>query len=76
MFAVNQIRTGEQAEAILQDTGVDMAVVGRGSLVNYAWGNDVKAGRDPGHCLDCTVCRWKFAPANCPGRLLYQKKNQ
>lgn len=76
VFAVNQIRTGEQAEAILQDTGVDMAVVGRGSLVNYAWGNDVKAGRDPGHCLDCTVCRWKFAPANCPGRLLYQKKNQ
>ena len=76
VFTVYQIGTGEQAEAILQDTGVDMVVIGRGSLVNYQWGNDVKAGRNPGSCRNCTLCQWKVAPDRCPGRLaLEQERN-
>ena len=74
VFAVNQIRTGEQAEAILQDTGVDMVMIGRGSLVNYSWGNDVKEERNPGKCLECPVCMWKVAPEHCPGRLRLEKE--
>ncbi len=76
VFAAYQIASGPQAEAILADTGIDMAVVGRGSLVNYTWGNDVRAGLDPGHCLDCALCMWKVAPDKCPGRLLLQKQRQ
>lgn len=73
VFTVFEIGTGEQAEAILEDTGVDMVVIGRGSLVNYEWGNDVLAGRDPGHCLRCDPCQWKVAPDRCPGRLALQQ---
>ena len=73
VFAVNQIRLGEQAEAILQDTGVDMVMIGRGSLVNYSWGRDVREGRDPGACMECPVCMWKVAPEHCPGRMRLEK---
>lgn len=76
VFAVHQISSGAQAEAVLADTGAAMAVIGRGSLVNYQWGNDVKAGRDPGHCLNCSVCRWKTAPDTCPGRMLLDQKRR
>lgn len=71
VFTVNGIRTGQQAEAILADTGVDMTVIGRAALVNAAWGNDVREGRDPGTCLECPVCMWKIAPAKCPGHVQY-----
>lgn len=74
VFAVLDIQSGEQAEAILADTGVDMVVIGRGSLVNYSWGNDVRAGRDPGHCLHCSLCQWKVDPERCPGRKLLEKQ--
>lgn len=73
VFAVLEISSGEQAEAILKDTGVDMVVIGRGSLVNYAWGNFVLNGRDPGHCFHCKLCQWKVAPDRCPGRLSLTK---
>lgn len=69
VFAVMGIRTGEQAEQILQHTGVDMVVIGRGSLVNHNWGNDVLTGRDVGMCRECAVCMWKVAPEKCPGHL-------
>lgn len=75
VFAVFQIGSGAQAEAILQDTGVDMVSIGRGSLVNYKWGSDVQAGRDPGHCMNCSVCQWTVKPEHCPGkRMLYLQR--
>lgn len=73
VFAVTGIGSGEQAEAILQDTGVDMTVIGRGSLVNHNWARDVQAGRDPGHCLGCATCMWKVDPDKCPGHLLLER---
>lgn len=76
VFAVYQISSGEQAEAILRDTSVDMVVIGRGSLVNYSWGNDVRAGRDPGHCLNCALCMWKVDPEKCPGKALLRQNRQ
>lgn len=74
VFAVNGIQTGEQAEGVLMDTGVDMVDIGRGVLVNYSWADDVKEGRDPGKCLYCKTCMWRVDPARCAGRILYERK--
>ena len=76
VFAVYGIQTGEQAEAVLSDTGVEMVNIGRGILVNYNWANDVKAGRDPGRCLYCPTCMWRVDPSKCAGRLLHERKSQ
>ena len=73
VFACNEIRTGEQAEDILRRTGVDMVTLGRAHLVNPSWGNDVRAGRDPGTCFSCAVCHWKYAPDTCPGHLQLER---
>lgn len=76
VFATGQISTGEQAEAVLQDTKVDMAMVGRSSLVNPYWANDIKIGRNPGRCLGCSVCMWEVNPEKCPGKIqLTRKRN-
>ena len=45
MFAVNSIRSAEDAEGVLRETGVDMVDIGRGVLVNYDWAKDAAAGR-------------------------------
>ena len=74
VFAVRNIRTGEQAERILAETGVDGVMIGRCSLVNYNWGSDVRAGRDPGGCLGCAKCMWQRKPELCPGRKAYEEK--
>ena len=76
VFAVYGNQTGEQAEAVLSDTGVEMVNIGRGILVNYNWANDVKAGRDPGRCLYCPTCMWRVDPSKCAGRLLHERKSQ
>ena len=69
VFTNLQIRTGEQAEAILEHTGVDAVVIARGHLVNPQWTNDVAAGHFAGRCRECDVCQWKVAPDKCPGYL-------
>ena len=74
VFAAHGIHTGPQAEAVLEDTGADLAVIGRSSLVNPSWGSDVKAGRDPGRCLECPNCMWQINPDKCPGMLLLKKE--
>ena len=76
VFAVYGIQNGEQAEAALEDTGVDMVDIGRGVLVNYSWANDVKDGRDPGRCLYCPTCMWRVDPAKCAGRLLHERRKK
>ena len=68
------IRTGDQAEAILERTGVDAVVIARGHLVNSSWTNDVLAGNFSGHCYECPVCQWKVAPDKCPGKIELMKK--
>lgn len=72
VFACLEIQTGSQADEILIKTGTDMAVIGRGSLVNPAWAKDVKNGQDPGQCQNCSFCQWKI-PAPCPGRIRYME---
>ena len=68
------IRTADQAEAILEQTGVDAVVIARGHLVNPHWTNDVREGKFTGHCYECEVCQWKVAPDKCPGHIELVKK--
>ncbi len=75
VFAVYGIQDGETAEAVLQDTNVDMVNIGRGVLVNYQWANDVKEGRDPGKCLYCSTCMWRVDADRCAGRLKRLREN-
>lgn len=73
VFAVNSIRTGEEARGALELTGVDMIDIARGMLANPNWPNEVKAGEDPKSCLWCKECMWRIAPEKCPGRKLHYK---
>ncbi len=73
VFAVRSIRSAEDARGVLARTGVDMAAIGRGMLVNPAWANDAAAGRETGRCLECRECFWRIEPAACPGRKLYYR---
>jgi 2,4-dienoyl-CoA reductase-like NADH-dependent reductase (Old Yellow Enzyme family) len=71
VFAVNGIRSAADARGVLSQTGVDMAGIARGMLVNPNWANDARAGRDTGRCLDCAACCWRSDRAKCPGRKRY-----
>ena len=73
VFAVNSIKSADDARGVLEFTGVDMADVARGILINPDWANDAKAGRDTGKCLDCANCFWRSDPVKCPGRIAYLK---
>lgn len=73
VFAVNGINSPELADKILEQTKVDMVDIGRGTLVNYNWVNDAKAGRDVGTCLYCKTCMWRVDPMKCPGKLKHQR---
>ena len=73
VFAVNGIRSAADARGVLELTGVDMADIARGMLVNPNWANDAKAGLDTGKCLDCATCLWRVDPRKCPGRKKYYK---
>ncbi len=74
VFAVNSIRSAEDAEGVLRETGVDMVNIGRGVVVNDDWAMDAAAGRDTGRCLDCKACQWRINPAKCPGRILHERR--
>ena len=70
VIAIGNISSGEEAAKILETTGVDMVAIGRGSLVNPNWTNDVFADKNPGKCLNCKECFWKTVDKKCPGRIL------
>lgn len=72
VLAVGNITSPEIAEDILNKTGVDMVLVGRGHLMNPNWVNDTKNGIDPGQCRNCRVCQWKNG--KCPGEILLKKE--
>ena len=75
VFAVGEIISPQQAEDILNVTGVDLVDIGRGTLVNPSWANDAKNGRDTGRCIHCKTCMWRVDPQKCPGRIKINKRN-
>lgn len=76
VFAVGGIRSPEQAEEILQKTGVDMVDIGRSALVDPDWPKKALSGKMSGKCLGCKVCQWRIDPAKCPGRWILKEKTK
>ena len=76
VFTGFEITSGQQAEAILAETGADMVTIGRGHLVNPKWGRAVRAGLNPGSCFRCGWCMWKLDPDQCPGGRLVQEREK
>ena len=78
VFGVDGINSRKDVENALQ-TGIDMAVVGRASLVDPAFARHVLSGEESGHCLHCKgYCRWNpftmsDPNAQCPGYLKYHR---
>lgn len=67
IFAVNSIRTPADANRVLELTDVDMVDIGRSILVDPDWPAKAKEGIEPGRCMGCKVCQWRFDYTNCPG---------
>lgn len=76
VFAVNKIKSPEMAEAILNETKVDLIDIGRGFLINTNWANDAKTGKDTGKCLDCPKCKFFGLNNVCAGKVLFEKNNK
>lgn len=70
VFAVNGIRTPEDANGVLAAVAVDMVDIGRSMLVDSNWANKALAGEEPGKCLDCAKCAWWEDQNKCAGRRL------
>lgn len=75
VFAVNEIRTPEQARGVLKRTDVDMVDIGRAVLVDSEWANKTKDGRTPDPCVGCRDCSWFPDGSRCPGRIRAARKN-
>lgn len=78
VFGVDHINSREDVLAVL-DTGIDMADIGRASLVDPAFANHVLQGEKAGKCLHCkNYCRWNPGEMSnpdkkCPGHELFNK---
>lgn len=70
VFAVNGIRSVQQAKDVLALTNVDAIHLGKNQLVDAFWIKKVEAGIQPGKCIDCVRCHHYTNPDNCPGRIL------
>ena len=69
VFAVNGLRTPEQAQQALELTDVDMVCIARSILADYNWPRRAEAGQPTGRCLDCEQCQWFRDFERCPGRV-------
>lgn len=74
VFAVNQIRTPEQAQQVLEETDVDMVDIGRAVLVDCNWANKARNGDMPNPCIGCKTCCWFPDGSKCPGRIRAEKQ--
>ena len=78
VFGVHKINSREDVINALA-TGIDMADVGKASLVDPAFAGHVLEKKPEGHCLECkNFCRWNpFEMAKedliCPGAAKYKK---
>lgn len=76
VFGVHNINSPEDVAAAL-DTGIDMADVGKASLVDPAFANHIIRGEAYGQCLHCKdYCRWNpwemaDPDKKCPGYIKF-----
>lgn len=67
VIAVGGIRTGEQAQAVVEGGCADFAGIGRGMLTDPAFANHVLAGEPVNPCRGCRDCLWSTDHTKCPG---------
>ncbi len=75
VFCVNGINSHKTAKEVLEQCNVDMVCIGKASLVNQNWANDVKEEKAEGRCLYCPKCYFRKQSTSCAGRLLHQKNS-
>ena len=66
VIGVGGIRTGEQAEMILEKGIADMVAVGRGHLCCPDWTERVMSGKEVDGCRNCGTCMWYIDGRKCP----------
>ncbi|GKX68517.1 NADH:flavin oxidoreductase [Inconstantimicrobium mannanitabidum] len=76
VFGVNGIYSAETAEAVLNETNIDIVDIGKGSLINPNWANDAKNGKDTGKCFNCAKCMWFGQSQVCAGKVMFEKNNK
>lgn len=60
------IRTTEEANAILAETGVDVILLGRGMLADPAWAGKALSGAEQNICRHCAGrCPWQLGGRGC-----------
>lgn len=68
VIAVNNIRTPERAEFILENYWADMVAIGKDMLTDPHWANRAKEGKAINHCHLCQPsCHWYVNSDDCPG---------
>ena len=61
-----EIRTTEEANAVLAETDVDMILLGRGFLADPAWAGKALSGVEQNCCRRCKGrCPWQLGGKNC-----------
>ena len=69
VLTAKNIRTEEQAERVLRDTGAEAVLIGRGVLVDFELAHKMLSGREPKRCYGCKGgCRWTVLGNECPGK--------
>lgn len=75
VIGVMDIRTPQQAEAIISNDLLDFAAVGRGILSCPDWTDRAIDGRDVVLCYECRSCRWFRSIGKCPGFKQWNEEN-
>lgn len=68
VIAVNEIRTEEQVEFLIENNFVDLVSIGRGILADYEFANHVINSEPVNKCFGCNKCFWFMDHTKCPAR--------
>ncbi len=74
VIAVNEIKTPERAEKLIDDYGLDFIALARPQLADPAWADHVKNKDEINFCLSCKPrCRWYEDSELCPAVIRLRK---
>lgn len=76
VIVVNEIRTAEQAEYLVEQDYADFVGIGRAMLTDPDFAGHVLNGEPVNPCHGCRNCRWFTDHTKCPGLKAYAGKDQ
>ena len=75
VIAVNEIKTAERANYLIENSLADFVSVGRPQLADPHWVKHLQQGEEVNACLSCKPkCRWYESSELCPARKKLQKQ--